>query len=405
MGLDHRTGYRGHHSKRDIYLAPDAQAHGLDAGTSSTANEAAQLMKTVHLVYPHGDRISCPDAIGRELAVRLRERYNVVLHDWDDTDTIEPGGADVLIGHPHPKPWTCFRRSMRRGRWGRVIILCPYNPGDEVHCAFLDPIVRNSDCYLAITGNYWFSSITTSMFAHWLPKMVHVDLAVNRGDFPAIKPAFNPPGKRKFVYIGGTYISKNLGYLSEIAGLLRDEAEFAWVGEGQPAIAGLKHLGFQDFRTASAREIIAQYDFLITVGRADANPATILEAMAWGLIPVCTPQSGYVRYPGIINVPLDDAAGAASILRELQGQPDEQLRSLQEANWALLDSHFSWDRVAAQAVAAIEGKSSPPVSAEPWDRKLALRWAAVRSPHFYLRPDRIARFARKCFSNLRCTIR
>jgi glycosyltransferase involved in cell wall biosynthesis len=362
-------------------------------------------MKTVHLVYPHGDRISCPDAIGRELAVRLRKRYNVVLHNWDDTDAIEPGADDILIGHPHPKPWTCFRRSMRRGGWERVIILCPYNPGDEVHCAFLDPIVRRSDCYLAITGNYWFKSISSSMFAHWLPKMVHVDLAVDRSDFPVLKRSFNPAGKRKFVYIGGTYVSKNLGYLSEIAHALRDEAEFAWAGVGRPGIEGVKPLGYLDFRTARDREIIAEYDFLITVGRADANPATILEAMAWGLVPISTPQSGYVGYPGVINVPLDDPNGAADILRELQLRSDEQLISLQRANWALLDSHFSWDRLAGQVVEAIECKTSSPIDAEPWDRRWALRWAAVRSPHFYLRPDRVARFARKCFSNLRCTIR
>jgi hypothetical protein len=362
-------------------------------------------METVHLVYPHGDRISCPDAIGRELEARLRLRYKVVLHDWDDTHTIEPDRNAVLIGHPHPKPWTCFRRSMRLSGWGRVIILCPYNPGEEIHCAFMDPLIRQCDRYLAITGNYWFSSVRSSMFSHWSPKMVHVDLAVNRADFPVLKGTFNPSGKRKFVYIGGTYIGKSVTYLSEIATLLRNETEFAWAGGGQPGISGLKPLGYLDFRTAKARETIAQQDFLITVGRADANPATILEAMAWGLIPVCTPQSGYTGYPGIINVPLDDVQGAAAILRELQGRPEEQLKNLQKTNWQMLDSHFSWDRVAQQVVDAIECNDCPAMDIEPWDRKLMLRWAAVRSPHFYLRPDRIARYARKCLSNLFLTIR
>jgi len=278
--------------------------------------------------------------------------------------------------------------------------MSPYNH-DELQVAFINPLIRRSDRYLAITGNYWFASIRSSSFAHWLPKMVHLDLAVDRNDFPPIKKQFNPPGTRRFVYIGGCHSGKNVSYLTEIANLLKGEAEIAWAGYGRPGIPGLKPLGFVDFSTIHGKEVISRYDFLLTVGRADANPATILEAMAWGLIPVCTPQSGYTGYTGIINVPLDDAVAAVAILRDLQLRSDEDLYRLQQLNWDLLDSYFTWDRFAQQVVDAIEGDASPALDAENWKRKWMLRWAALISPSSTIRPQNLARFAKASLARVR----
>ena len=73
------------------------------------------------------------------------------------------------------------------------------------------------------------------------------------------------------------------------------------MGGGRP-IAGFQALGLQDFSAGDARRAVAQFDFMITVGRRDANPTTVLEAMAWGLVPICTPQSGYQDHPGITNI-------------------------------------------------------------------------------------------------------
>ena len=69
-------------------------------------------------------------------------------------------------------------------------------------------------------------------------------------------------------------------------------------------------LGFMDFSQPEARAAVAGYDFMITVGAMDDNPTTILESMAWGLIPAVTMQSGYENRAGIVNVPLNDALAA-----------------------------------------------------------------------------------------------
>jgi hypothetical protein len=146
-------------------------------------------------------------------------------------------------------------------------------------------------------------------------------------------------------------------------------------------IEGLARLGPQDFASDAARKLVASHDFLLTVGRFDANPTTILEAMAWGLIPVCTPTSGYAGYEGIVNVPLDNPGEAVSILERLQRAPEDHLLSLQHANWRALDSHFNWNRLSNQVLDAIRSDRSPPVLHEGLGRRLRLRGMAMLSPN------------------------
>lgn len=335
--------------------------------------------RTIHLVYPHGPSISTPDAIGRNLGARLEGRYRVIHHDWTASYRIEPRPTDVLVGHPHPLPWTVFRRSSRAKGWSRILMLAPF-ADDPLQIAFEDAVIGDCDQFLAITGPYWFTRIQHSLCSHWRPKMVRLDLAVDRADFPPLKTRFNGPGARRFVYIGHAGHYKNTRYLSEIAGR-SPGVEFAWIGGGRPTLPGLVALGGQDFSTATGREVVAGFDFLITVGRADANPTTILEAMAWGLIPVCTPQSGYDGIPGIVNVPLDDPTAATAVVRALQEMPDSELRRIQQGNWNALDRVYTWDRFTAAVVEAMESTESPPLGPVSRARRLQLGWIAATSHH------------------------
>lgn len=173
---------------------------------------------------------------------------------------------------------------------------------------------------------------------------------------------------------------KNTTYLSEIARWLPG-TEFAWIGSGGGALEGLARLGRLDFSSDSAREVLEGFDFRITVGGADANPTTVLEAMAWALIPICTPQSGYVGLPGVVNVPLGDAEGAAAILRGLQAEPEADLRRRQRANWEALEDHYTWDRFASQVADGIDSGEAPPLGREGTLRRSRLAWAATWSYH------------------------
>ena len=346
---------------------------------SSGGSEQHQVPSRVHLVYPHADRTSQPDAIGRQLGQRLEARYAVVYHDWWERGVIRPEPGDVLLGHAHPAPGTIFRRSARERGWSRVLMMSPYNHGDLRQVAFVDPIIRDCDHYLAITGPYWFGSIIDSRCSHWRPKMIHLDMAIDRQHFPSLKNGFGPPGGRRFVYIGSTQYMKNTPYLTQIARRMPG-VDFTWVGPGTTGIEGLKPLGFLDFDGPDGRAILGSFDFLVTVGKADANPTTILEAMAWGLLPVCTPQSGYAGIPTITNVPLDDPDGAAAVLTRLNTLPEQRLLAMQAENWRLLDQHYNWDRFADQVIAAIESPASPPMGPESLSRRLAFAFYGQLSP-------------------------
>ena len=56
-------------------------------------------IKRVHLIYPVGNKISTPDAIGRNLKLSLENVYEVITYNYDEYRTINPSKADVLIGH------------------------------------------------------------------------------------------------------------------------------------------------------------------------------------------------------------------------------------------------------------------------------------------------------------------
>ena len=56
-------------------------------------------IKRVHLKYPVGNKISSSDAIDRNLKLSLENVCEVITYNYDEYRTINPGKADVLIGH------------------------------------------------------------------------------------------------------------------------------------------------------------------------------------------------------------------------------------------------------------------------------------------------------------------
>lgn len=341
------------------------------------------MNSTIHLVYPHSAAISAPNIIGRKLSEYLARRHTVVLHDWDSLSRIKPNPGDILIGHPHPVPGTIFRRSFAQSGWARRVVLSPYN-GHSRQVAFLDPYVRRADAYLAITGPWWFDRIELTDFAHWEPRMIHLDLAVSTHDFPHVKHDFAPQGRRRLLYIGHSGWQKNVSYLSNIA-LARPQWHFGWLGPGSESdIPGVEHLGFRNTALAETQELIASFDFFVTVGRSDANPMTILEAMSWGLLPFCTPQSGYAGVPGIVNLPLDDVDGAVSILDLWQETPENVLMEAQQANLKLLGKHYTWERMGQDVEAGI-WTDLPSTSAVSVGQRLRFKAIAASSPYSVFR--------------------
>jgi len=350
-----------------------------------------KIIKRVHLVYPVGNKISTPDTIGRHLHRALEKHYQVITYNYDEIKIIKPGNSDVLIGHWHPNPLTVFRMSAQKKGWKRVLALAPFCPDPKGwHNAFGNKIIEKCDRYLAITGNAWMKRLKESPFQHWEPKIIHLDLAVDRVDYPFIKVNFNPVEKRRFLYIGHTSWCKNISFLEKLAQKL-PWIDFSWIG-GNRSLKGLKTLGTFDFSNQKAKNIIQEYDFLITVGSADANPTTILEAMAWGLIPVCPVQSGYEGFSGIRNISIDDTEYAVATINKLQNVSEEQLKMWQQDNLECLDNHFNWDRFCSQVLKEIESKFSPELAEKTENNRLSLQAAELESPNYWGRPINFYRF-------------
>ena len=342
-------------------------------------------IKRVHLVYPVGKKISTPDSIGRQLKKSLEQHYDVQTYDLDEFRIIKPGDADVLLGHWHPNPFTVFRMSAKKKGWKRVLALAPFCPDPTGwHNAFGDKIIEKCDRFLAITGNAWIKRLKESPFSHWEPKIVHLDLAIDRVDFPFIKRHFNPVEKRRFLYVGHTAWYKNISFLERLAKNFH-EIDFAWMG-GTKSLKNINTLGIFDFSKQEAKNLIKKYDFLITVGSSDANPTTILEAMAWGLIPVCSVQSGYEGFSGIRNISIDDMEDAVATINKLQSVSEEQLKLWQHENMDCLDNHFNWSRFCSQVLDEIESKYSPDLAEISPNNRLFLHTAELESPHYWGRP-------------------
>jgi len=357
-------------------------------------------IKKVHLVYPVGKKINTPDAIGRHLKQSIEKDYQVTTYNYDEYKIISPGSSDILIGHWHPNPFTVFRLSAQKKGWKRIIALAPFCPDQTAwQNAFANKIIVKCDRYLAITGNAWMKRLKVSPFHHWESKIVHLDLAVDRKDFPFVKVNFNTVGKRRFLYIGNTAWYKNTSFLEKLAQEF-PEIDFSWIG-GNKSLKRLKILGKFDFSKQEAKKLIQEYDFLITVGSADANPTTILEAMAWGLIPVCSVQSGYEGFSGIRNIPIDNIDDAVEIINDLQYVSEEQLNKWQQENLAELDRHFNWDRFCEQVLDEIESKDSPKLTEISFKHRLYLLFAEWQSPYFWGKPLNFSSFLK---SNLKYAV-
>lgn len=334
------------------------------------------MIDTVHLVYPHGDVSSCPDAIGRHLAEHLGEELQVVLHDWDSAEVIPATPSAALVGHAHPRRRTCFRLSAANVGWGRVILLEPFTTNPR-QVGFLRRVVPRCDQFLAITGPWWANQVPKSRTRGWIPRLSYVDLAVDRSDFPVLRTESHAPAERRLVYLGGDSPYKNLGYLDEIAGSL-GAGSVSWVGPGRWQPKHVVRRGHLDLRTPEARATMGEFDFLITVGHSDANPATILEAMAWGLVPIATPTSGYGGQDGVIELPLGDVSAAVDRIRGWLQVPGDVIGRLRSDNWHRLDSYFTWERFSDQVRQAIlDERPRPPIEVLPRDA-VALAWGEAR---------------------------
>jgi glycosyltransferase involved in cell wall biosynthesis len=312
-------------------------------------------MKTIHLVYPHDKtrRASAPWSIGYNLAVGLRKRgHHVQCYDWEDQLCIFPDSQDdILIGHPHPDPGKCFRTSMV-APWKMVASIAPWN-GSLEYLKDQQYIWDKVDHVFSICGARWWPDPSMKLlYKNPRRNATRLDMAIDPQYFPPLKQSYNPPGQRRFLYIGCTVPIKGTDYLTELFPAPSFDT-LAHIGHGNIPNIGVAH-GYLDLQSDAAKHTISQYDFLIMPGIHDANPTTVLEAMAWGLIPVLSEGCGYTTddYHGykLTRTCTTDA----ELIESLQRAEETTLRDLASHNRDLVRSRYTWQRFVNSVALVLE---------------------------------------------------
>lgn len=308
----------------------------------------------LHFVYafsPDSPQLQSPYCITRNLYRYLQPKCDLIYHLWDAHKTIGLLPDDILIGHPHYDPDTTMQRVFRQNlRCKARCLIHPFHHrrvGDNWPFDFM---AREADKIFSICGPYWYDTIESTQFAHWKPKMVRLDMAVDTAHFPFLRQeagpmSFNPPGHRKLVYIGSSMPQKNLGYMVQLMSKMPDIKLHWYGGSSDHPLARLPNVsvvGWVTLDRAIAEGIIENYDIMINTSISDANPTTLLEARAWGLITACTKESGYYNDPFFTELFLEDLNASVAAIRGLLEAPTHALYQRAVASRAEIESKYNW---------------------------------------------------------------
>jgi glycosyltransferase involved in cell wall biosynthesis len=300
--------------------------------------------------------IQSPSENTRNLYCALSTKMPTLLYHLTERVNCNFETDDIFIGHPYfPHTKGKFGvtemalKSKIRPRITALItpLHCDVNvKTNHINRDFLDDVDKLlpfADLLFAIMGEYWWKEWEKSPYRHWKTKMVRLDMAVDAKKYPRVKESFNPPGKRGYLYIGNSDDPrKGVDFLNI---LMKECGDFpkGWIGSG-PEIASIPRISNQTQLTPDFMAILAkQYDFFVSTARADPNPTTILESMAWGFPVLCTPQCGYFETDFIKNLYLDDINGSLKVLRDMQYTDERQLIWIADKARQIVVNQYNWD--------------------------------------------------------------
>ncbi len=293
-----------------------------------------------------------PASITAHVYRALADRTKTRLYDVREHVAIRGGADDVLLGHYLAGDESgVWQRACRDGRFAVRIAMNPLHHQMAEVCAELDPYVPLVDRVFGVMGPYWYDTWRSSALGHWFPKIVPFDMAIDLAAFPRLKTRFNPPGKRRFLYIGWAGAQKGTHLLSILFGLAKSQRLVA-VGPAGP-LPNLECRPRVLFTRPYLEHLADECDFLLVPGVSDANPTVVLEAMAWGFPVACTPQSGYYAMPEVLPLSVTNMAHNAGVLEMLQEADEDDLRARADAARALVETHYTWQRFTARLVEAL----------------------------------------------------
>jgi hypothetical protein len=297
---------------------------------------------------------SAPYSITWNMGRFLRDRAQECGYTFEyvNLDSVEPqsfDASDIVIGHLWHTPNSFIRQAL--GSSAKTFILQPYShrmvsEGDVPEYLGL---FQKAVHLFFITGEYWYNTMLESPFAALYPNVTRVDMAVNPAQHPFSKTTWNPPGKRGFLCIGADIPVKGLANVAELARI----AGFRLGHYGSANPETFRHVpqmtlhGGKDFTPDVIADICKDYDYFLSLASSDANPTSLLETAAWGLIGACTRESGYLNHKPFIPLKLDDLEFNLSVIDGLQSTSESALHDLSLKMRTIVEEQYAWVKFTA----------------------------------------------------------
>ena len=298
----------------------------------------------------------------KHIYIALSKLFSTYLYHSTERVKIKLKPDDIFLGHPY-FPHTGKEKGVTEHAIHSKVrpqVLAMITP---LHCdtkiktthinkAFLDHVnslMPKVDVLFAIMGQYWWDQWDNSPYAHWKPKMVRLDMAVDVNYYPFIKKKFSEPGKRKFLYIGKNDPMKGIDFLQSIAEKMGNDI-FGWIGAGSD-INCVNHIASHiELKLNIIEKIASEYDFFISPSMADPNPTTILESMAWGFPVICTPQSGYYETSYRFNIHANKLNESVETLKRLQYASEDELIRISNEARQIVETDYTWERFTSTVI-------------------------------------------------------
>ncbi|MBU1223567.1 MAG: hypothetical protein KKA22_02180 [Gammaproteobacteria bacterium] len=288
--------------------------------------------------------LRAPQSITFYVGKFLESQYRVKLYDLWERTTICPEPGDILLGHLWTGRHTVMWNSISDTRFSKKYLIQPYN-NNESQLGWVREGLELCDGFIAIGGDYWADNFSESPLKDFEKKIYHINMAVDAPSYPFVKNKFNPPQKRRFLYIGrqGRFDDeKGIGLLEELAKRIPG-FQGGYICAGAE-IKGWERISSPTNLTPSImKKIASEYDIFLNMSRADAQATSILEAMSWGFPIACTNQSGYSQEKDFFYLSLEDMEQNIELIRKIQNLSDERLKEISAENRRVVESKYSWE--------------------------------------------------------------
>ena len=281
----------------------------------------------------------------RAMAAQIGYEFQYV--NLDDTTPRTIGKDDIVIGHLWFNDGSFIQQAFDQECRAKFCIQ-PYTHkmvGDEA-LPTLFKYFDLADHLFLITGPYWFDTMPDTKFGRWHAKATRIENAVNPDVHIFGKTKWNPPGKRAALCIGYPNPVKGLDLTADLARV--SGLRLGHCGHAAPEL--FEHVpqytyhGGLQFTPDVIRWLCNQYDFFVTMGRYDANPTSLCETSAWGLMPFCTPTSGYWPGQPFAALQTDNLLFNLTQLETFQYMPEHKLIEWQTSIRDVIIRDFTWER-------------------------------------------------------------